>query len=378
MLNSLSGINGIGQRHGGCRRIDSCGRFWLFRWQHSLSARLARRATRRRPFSRLKGARCAARNAAMSGRPRRWRSPRLRRQGSRSSPRRLALRRPYRRQPLPRPRPSRSRRRSITAMGGFAGMRPRPRPNRASPSERRRHRLPRSQPDADFGSDEDLAAQVERMNAEAAMAAEGVLPDEKPSGGGIFARLKSKRAPAPGQAAARASRASPRSPSVPPSEAELAALAAGEPPPAEAPSRVVAMGWLGLILFVALILGILVFAKGTVLSVLPGAQRLYGMFGGSSAASGLTFEGVRYGWANEGGQTVLEIQGDVVNSSASPVAVPQVVIALRDEKGTRSRSGRPRPAPTSLPPASMRPSCGRFPRRRAMSAASRCASPRPT
>ena len=47
----------------------------------------------------------------------------------------------------------------------------------------------------------------------------------------------------------------------------------------------------------------------------------------------LAFEGVRYGWSNEGGQTVLEIQGDVVNSSSSPVAVPQVVIALRDEKG---------------------------------------------
>ena len=114
----------------------------------------------------------------------------------------------------------------------------------------------------------------------------------------------------------------PRSRACRPSEAELAALAAGEVPPAEAPSRVVAMGWLALILFVALILGLLFFAKGTVLSVLPGAQRLYGMFGGGSATSGLTFEGVRYGWSNEGGQAVLEIQGDVVNSSSSPVAVP--------------------------------------------------------
>src|SRR5512147_880250 len=30
MLNSLSGINGIGRRHGGCRTIDSCGRFLAF------------------------------------------------------------------------------------------------------------------------------------------------------------------------------------------------------------------------------------------------------------------------------------------------------------------------------------------------------------
>jgi hypothetical protein len=196
-------------------------------------------------------------------------------------------------------------------------------------------------PDADFSADEDLAAQVERMNAEAAMAAEGVLPDEKPSSGGIFARLRAKKPPAPAKppelsqepALPEMPPSEPAFASVPPEEAELAALAAGEVPPAEAPSRVVAMGWLALILFVALILGLLFFAKGTVLSVLPGAQRLYGMFGGGSAASGLTFEGVRYGWSNEGGQAVLEVQGDVVNSTSSPVAVPQVVIALRDEKG---------------------------------------------
>jgi len=238
--------------------------------------------------------------------------------------------------PLPPPTPPKAKAKPKpatvnNAMGGFAGSAA----PKAEPSLAERAAAAASaaavRPDADFGSDEDLAAQVERINAEAAMAAEGVLPDEKPSGGGIFARLKAKRAPAPAKAPEPPEE--PPLPSVPPSEAELAALAAGEPPPAEAPSRVVAMGWLGLIVFVVLIVGLLVFAKGTVLSVLPGAQRLYGMFGGSSATSGLTFEGVRYGWANEGDQTVLEIQGDVVNSSASPVAVPQVVIALRDENG---------------------------------------------
>ena len=49
------------------------------------------------------------------------------------------------------------------------------------------------QADADFGMDEDLAAQIERMNAEADMAAEGVLPGAKSPG--IFARL-TKRKPA--------------------------------------------------------------------------------------------------------------------------------------------------------------------------------------
>jgi len=170
------------------------------------------------------------------------------------------------------------------------------------------------------------------MNAEAAMAAEGVLPDEKPSSGGIFARLRTKKTPPPAPVAEPELPELPEAaalPPVPPEEAELAALAAGEIPSAEAPSRVVAIGWLALILLVALIAGLLFFAKGTVLSILPGAQRLYG---GGSASSALTFEGVRYGWTNKGGQAVLEIQGDVVNSSSSAAAVPQVVIALRDDK----------------------------------------------
>jgi predicted Zn finger-like uncharacterized protein len=238
--------------------------------------------------------------------------------------------------PKPKPKPATVN----TGIGGFAGMAaPKATPSLAE--KMAAATVAEVPPDADFSADEDLAAQVERMNAEAAMAAEGVLPDEKPSSGGIFARLRAKKPPAPAKppelsqepALPEMPPSEPAFASVPPEEAELAALAAGEVPPAEAPSRVVAMGWLALILFVALILGLLFFAKGTVLSVLPGAQRLYGMFGGGSAASGLTFEGVRYGWSNEGGQAVLEVQGDVVNSTSSPVAVPQVVIALRDEKG---------------------------------------------
>ncbi len=224
--------------------------------------------------------------------------------------------------PQPKPAPVNS---GLGGLGGFAGIAPAPRVE-PSLSERMAAAVPEPEPDADFGTDEDVAAQVERMNAEAEMAAEGVLPGEKSPG--IFARLRSKRGSKPAPAAPARPEAS-SVPGVAPGEAELTALAAGEPPPVEGPSRVLAMGWLALILFIALILGIFIFAKSTVLSVLPGAARLYG----SSGASGLTFEGVRYGWTNEGGQSVLEIQGDVVNATSSPVAVPQVVIALRDDKG---------------------------------------------
>ena len=50
-------------------------------------------------------------------------------------------------------------------------------------------------------------------------------------------------------------------------------------------------------------------------------------------ARGLTLEEVRYGWTSDGAQSVLEVQGDVVNLTSSPVAVPTVVIALRDAGG---------------------------------------------
>ena len=103
----------------------------------------------------------------------------------------------------------------------------------------------------------------------------------------------------------------------------------GERPPRKK-SSVVTIGWAVLGLIVALVIATLVFAPLAVVSVLPGAARLYGTPVGSG---GLAFESVRYGWTSEGGQTVLEVQGDVVNTTSGSVGVPTVVIALRDESG---------------------------------------------
>ena len=95
----------------------------------------------------------------------------------------------------------------------------------------------------------------------------------------------------------------------------------------------VAIGWLALGLFVAVVIGTFAFAPSAVMTVLPGAARLYAMFGMGAGSRGLAFESVRYGWSSQGGQTVLEVQGDVVNNTSSPANVPTVVIALRDEGG---------------------------------------------
>ena len=254
-------------------------------------------------------------------------------------------------------------------MGGFSGVAPVP-------------PAPPRFPSPPVG-EADLAAQLARINAEAAMAE--APPDAPPEKrGGIFARLTRKREPAPpppppaaqsgiGDAFARApDMGDVRMPSpfagdasmdegrpvgAPGMDASMdtgldaamgdagmtdaamgidAALA-DEALPDEKPARkkpsIVAIGWLVLALFVAGVIGTLALAPATVMSVLPGAARLYSLFGMPVGSTGLALENVRYGWASDGGQSVLEVQGDVVNLTAGAVAVPTVVIALRDEGG---------------------------------------------
>jgi len=111
----------------------------------------------------------------------------------------------------------------------------------------------------------------------------------------------------------------------------------GEALPSERPARkkppVVAIGWAMLALLVAIVVGLFVMAPSTVMSILPCASRLYGLFGMPVGSQGLAFQGVRYGWTSDGGQSVLEVQGDVVNTTGAAMDVPTVVIALRDESG---------------------------------------------
>ncbi|MGH6865113.1 MAG: FxLYD domain-containing protein [Methyloceanibacter sp.] len=98
-------------------------------------------------------------------------------------------------------------------------------------------------------------------------------------------------------------------------------------------TSIVTIGWSVLGLIVAIVFGMLIFAPSTVVSMLPGTARLYSMFGAPIGMTGLAFEGVHYGWTNDGSQTVLEVQGNVRNVSSLTMTVPTVVIALRDEKG---------------------------------------------
>jgi len=239
-------------------------------------------------------------------------------------------------------------------MGGFAGIAPMPPAPPPSPQE---------------PSESDLAAQVARINAEAM--AEPAEAPAKP--GGFFARFTRGRekepAPPPQEPSADSDAgfgdaslgdagmseepmADASMSEEPMAEAGMgegleasmgetsmgldAGLAEqalpGEKPPRKKPS-IVTIGWLVLALVVAGVVGTLAFAPSAVTSILPGASRLYALFGVSVGARGLDFEDVRYNWTNNGGQTVLQVEGNVVNLTSSARAVPTLTIALHDANG---------------------------------------------
>jgi hypothetical protein len=191
--------------------------------------------------------------------------------------------------------------------------------------------------DASFDTG-DSGTPIAQYNSEGAMG--GEEPAAEKSKGGIFGRL-TKRAAAP----------PPPPPPAPTSGLDPALTdaymggGAGATPGLDAPLEQqekkrkgaklspVAMGWAILALVLGIILGIFLLAPSAVMSVMPGAARIYALIGMPVGAQGLAFEGVHYGWTNDAGQTILEVKGEVVNNSGATVAVPTVVIALRDEKG---------------------------------------------
>lgn len=206
---------------------------------------------------------------------------------------------------------------------------------------------------AECETDQELAAQVAEINAEA------MSPPEEVKRGGLFSRLSRKREaepePAPiaeadepqadasfeeevfGDASFEGAYEDAAYDEAALADPALVAEALGEKPPQphreDRRSSIVAIGWGAILLILALVVGLLALAPSTVVSMLPGAARLYDVVGMPVGSQGLAFQGVRYGWINEGGQTLLEVQGNVVNVSSSALTVPAVVIALRDEDG---------------------------------------------
>jgi hypothetical protein len=94
----------------------------------------------------------------------------------------------------------------------------------------------------------------------------------------------------------------------------------------------VAIGWGVLALLLAMLAAFVALSPKTVVSVLPGAAKLYAMMG-KPVNVGLKIENVHSSWSDAGGQRVLQVDGDIVNPTASEVSVPTVVVSLQDTSG---------------------------------------------
>jgi len=105
------------------------------------------------------------------------------------------------------------------------------------------------------------------------------------------------------------------------------------PVPEAKSGRGTRMGWLLLILFLLGLAGFVLIAPKTVVSMLPGATRLYAALGMPLNSKGFAFQGVTYGFHQEGEETVLEVKGDILNLTDAPVKPPAVVVVLLDENG---------------------------------------------
>jgi hypothetical protein len=95
----------------------------------------------------------------------------------------------------------------------------------------------------------------------------------------------------------------------------------------------VAIGWGALALLLIMLAALVALAPKTVVSVLPGAARLYALMGKPANTGGLAIQNVNSAWSDADGQRVLQVTGEIVNLTRNEVGVPTVVVALQDKTG---------------------------------------------
>ncbi len=135
----------------------------------------------------------------------------------------------------------------------------------------------------------------------------------------------------------------------------------------------VAIGWGVLVLLLAILGAFFALAPKTVVSILPGAARLYAMMGSRSPRADSTFRACAMS-GRTARHPVLRVEGNIVNITAIETAFRRWHLARgRRRQGDYRRDGRSR---TGRAPGEQRPSWPRFRRRRRPSTASRSISPR--
>lgn len=93
----------------------------------------------------------------------------------------------------------------------------------------------------------------------------------------------------------------------------------------------VAAGWLGLLLAIFGVGALAASERVEMVRMMPGSAWVFETLGMPVNIRGLDFRDVAYSWENDAGQVVLEVHGDIVNVTPGDLAVPSLVLALRDE-----------------------------------------------
>lgn len=111
--------------------------------------------------------------------------------------------------------------------------------------------------------------------------------------------------------------------------------AAAEPRAPLGPKLVIVAGWIGLVAAVLLI----AFAAGKyrqhIASIWPQSAAVYSSLGLAVNTSGLDFRKVDYRRETEDGQVVLAVSGEIVNTSARQLPVPQTIRVTLSDTGKR-------------------------------------------
>jgi predicted Zn finger-like uncharacterized protein len=91
-------------------------------------------------------------------------------------------------------------------------------------------------------------------------------------------------------------------------------------------------GWAALVIVLAGVTSFAYFQRVSVVRALPGAAAAYERIGLPVNVRGLEFEGVKYSWESSAGRQVLEVYGNIINSTRKPLKVPTVVFGLRTKE----------------------------------------------
>lgn len=134
----------------------------------------------------------------------------------------------------------------------------------------------------------------------------------------------------------------PEAPVSEPAETSFTPTRSFTPPPAApepraplAPRLAIVAGWVGLAAVVLLIGFAAVKYRQHIASIWPQSAGVYNSLGLAVNTSGLDFHKVDYRRETEDGQVVLAVSGEIVNTSARQLPVPQTVRVTLSDSGKR-------------------------------------------